>query len=637
MPKIIIKEYDNTTAVSGLYSNFAVLVPGVVRPRTTSPDKNGNYKYGGMKVSETKNAESVFDINGVCKFESQDDFVNTIGRVSASQGQTLKNATRISITESDKITFTLTPAVAGVKWNADDANELTTAAAAAGKTTNDPKDPEHPDGDKFSADEVALGQLYTAFCDAHNGTAPTANDWKVEPKDAVTARQKYINCVLGLGTNQHLYFIKASSDLIPETSGYCYDSQGNKYEQVDKKSAADLGWQTQFETTTTGGTKQFAVLADDELGADADVGAHYGNQMAYELLGLGYTVLYKQITIEDIPNLTQLSWWAPLKDKSLYDFRYVVSGFLDGTSTINKILTQFVDFINRDADKNTNNGRGDCTALLDIPASAYTGRNNTQSAAISGIRTYLNSVTSSKYAAYFAPWVEYNLVVSEEYDNLGNIDDEKAYKTSVLPSSFHYLACAAKTAERFNEWYAVAGYQRGICNLPIKAVGCRFGEEAINALQPRYKNDTNNLNVAANLITSIKGSYYLWGNRTAFELGQENTKDGNLRASHYLNIRQLCNTIKKQLYITCRKYTFDPNSDILWANFCADLRPLLEKMKGDQGIEDYKFIKIKTAQKAMLKAKIRIVPVYAVEDFDISLTLEDSIAGLVATVDEDEE
>ena len=50
--------------------------------------------------------------------------------------------------------------------------------------------------------------------------------------------------------------------------------------------------------------------------------------------------------------------------------------------------------------------------------------------------------------------------------------------------------------------------------------------------------------------------------------------------------------------------------------------------------EDYKFIKVKTASKATLKAIIRIIPIEAVEDFDISLTLEDSFAGIVTGISE---
>jgi hypothetical protein len=54
---------------------------------------------------------------------------------------------------------------------------------------------------------------------------------------------------------------------------------------------------------------------------------------------------------------------------------------------------------------------------------------------------------------------------------------------------------------------------------------------------------------------------------------------------------------------------------------------MLEKMKADQGITDYKIIKVKNNRKAFLSAILRIVPVEAVEDFDISVYLEDSLSG----------
>ena len=57
-------------------------------------------------------------------------------------------------------------------------------------------------------------------------------------------------------------------------------------------------------------------------------------------------------------------------------------------------------------------------------------------------------------------------------------------------------------------------------------------------------------------------------------------------------------------------------------------------MKADQGISDYKIIKVKSDRKAFLSAIIRIVPIEAVEDFDISIYLEDSLTGIVVNADE---
>ena len=119
----------------------------------------------------------------------------------------------------------------------------------------------------------------------------------------------------------------------------------------------------------------------------------------------------------------------------------------------------------------------------------------------------------------------------------------------------------------------------------------------------------------------------LWGNRTANTLRAGD--DDDLIASDFLNIRQLCCTLKKQIYVACRQLTFDPNSEMLWINFKNKIRPILEKMKADQGIQDYEFVKIANAPKATLKAQIRIVPIEAVEDFEIDVMLEDSLDGVV--------
>lgn len=59
MPKIVINEYDNTTAGVGNYQNFSVLVPGFV----------------GKTVEE-----GVFDDNGVFECSDAEEFENKIGK-----------------------------------------------------------------------------------------------------------------------------------------------------------------------------------------------------------------------------------------------------------------------------------------------------------------------------------------------------------------------------------------------------------------------------------------------------------------------------------------------------------------------------------------------------------------------------
>lgn len=359
----------------------------------------------------------------------------------------------------------------------------------------------------------------------------------------------------------------------------------------DENGVYEVSSQTDFENNVG-----LVPYTDEELS--------YGNKIAYELLGLGYTVLYKQIT-----SSTASDWdLSSLIDKSTYDFRYIVSGFI-GDQDANEAIRNLAHFDETTADI-FSTGRGDCVALCDVEidkAGTVTGA----------------PATASKYAAYFAPHFCMK-------DYVGPKNGQVAiYKNNIFPASFYYLACAKKArVNNFDEWFAVAGYTRGIADFAIEKTAVKVGEILINKLQPR-----NNAGAydgpAINVITNVRGNYYLWGNRTA-----EALREDNLVASHFLNIRQLCSTIKKQVYVACRKFTFDPNSDVLWINLCNAITPMLEKMKANQGIEDYIIEQVETTEKAKLMAKIRIIPIEAVEDFELELALEDSFGTASATITE---
>jgi hypothetical protein len=196
-----------------------------------------------------------------------------------------------------------------------------------------------------------------------------------------------------------------------------------------------------------------------------------------------------------------------------------------------------------------------------------------------------------------------------------------------FPGGFHYLVCTKKAFNAFSEWYAVAGYTRGVSPMTVTGLGAKFGDAAVEALQPRVYTELEGgsrkprFQNAINVISNVKGVPYMWGNRTAYALD-----DKGLVASHFLNIRQLCCTLKKAIYVACRKLTFDPNSDALWLNFKGLVEPTLDKMQADQGINSYELLRYrpKDAKKAALYVKVRITPIEAVEDFDITIMLEDS-------------
>jgi hypothetical protein len=257
---------------------------------------------------------------------------------------------------------------------------------------------------------------------------------------------------------------------------------------------------TDFEKVTD--VQGFYQIKVGEEGVDKVETNHYGNQIAYELLGLGYTVLYKRIVADDaeieeqdksekLAALNTDEYWSNLKDKTIYDFRYIMTGLLEDNTQVNAAITKLAE------------ERGDCIALLDINKDVYEGKTDQRAIVKAISNEVVNKCPNSKFAALFAPYVKYT-----------NIDLKNEYSNKTFPASFHYLACAATAAENYSEWYAVAGYTRGKCNkYTVDTVGCRLGEIAINELEPRCStyDDKNKegTDKAINLVVKIKGSYYL--------------------------------------------------------------------------------------------------------------------------------
>lgn len=74
---------------------------------------------------------------------------------------------------------------------------------------------------------------------------------------------------------------------------------------------------------------------------------------------------------------------------------------------------------------------------------------------------------------------------------------------------------------------------------------------------------------------------------------------------------------------------FEQNTEILWNKFKALLTPTLDKMTHGYGLSSYKIIKATTRYngdplaKGEIAAVIKIYPVYAVEDFEITVVMSD--------------
>ena len=250
--------------------------------------------------------------------------------------------------------------------------------------------------------------------------------------------------------------------------------------------------------------------------------------------------------------------------------------------------------------------RGDAVALIDYvdnPARALAGSddNTTLYYAVQNIAE-LDVTTGSKiedarkYGAMFAPWAMYLAKTISANSN--------------LPASFAYLLSLSNSIKTNANWYAVAGVTRGL--VPnLLSVDQNITGAMAEELQSKD-------GISINPIVMIKPyGYCIWGNRTL-------NKNEGLVASSFLNIRALTNDVKKVVYETARKLTFELNSDILWLNFKAEIEPTLDKMVSGNGLTNYKILRKATNKRATIEAVIRLYAVEAIEDWDITIELADN-------------
>ena len=330
-------------------------------------------------------------------------------------------------------------------------------------------------------------------------------------------------------------------------------------------------------------------------------------KLAYRLLQLGMQVLYEGVVGtqesggEYSVDLSGLDY-ERLADKNMYNIRFLTTGAYAQPSK--NMLECAYD-------------RGDCIALVD--------HENYADYDVATVRTdiedYLDSTTKEvgSYCSAFSPWLDLRLT-------------DSGSDITTMPGSAGYLLAYARSVQTNPNWYAAAGSFRGVISELVKPVYALSKAEA-EVLQARAKGAEvdldeagDNVGVAINPICEIRPfGCIVYGNRTLLENKAGSDGVGVTKATSFLNVRNLISTLKKELYFASNKYTFEQNSEVLWINFKSQITPLLDQMQSGNGIEGYKLVKQPTDKKARLKAKVIIVPIEAVEDFELEVSLEDSL------------
>ena len=293
-----------------------------------------------------------------------------------------------------------------------------------------------------------------------------------------------------------------------------------------------------------------------------------------------------------------------LADKGNFNIKYITSGgYPVYEYNSNSIVSKM---------KNLAETRGDCVAIIDHTDNLYRESNiNLVGSLYKAVAEDDLFQTGGEYATLFTPWATYLRTTTDKENGVALNGG-----TFRMPASFAYLTSLADSVKTNASWLAVAGATRGVVgNLASGGMTTEIPNGAADAMQPRQ-------GIAVNAITNIKPyGYTIWGNRTL----KKNVE--NLTATSFLNIRNLVSDVKKTCYRAARSLTFEQNTEVLWVNFKSKIAPTLDRMLSGYGISGYKIIRDtqheKAAEKATICAKVILYPVYAVEDFYITIVLKD--------------
>ena len=258
MPKVLIREYDNSTTGIPASDNFAVVVPG----------------YFG---SPSEDAKKILIEQGVYELKSQADFTTYIGKTKGllSDDGTPPVLLPINNIETDYHKYLRHMTVSDFNDSSKAVYEVTLI---------------------YSAADPLYGNLY-----GKNGhlLKTIVYDTFVEEVNSETG--------------------ETETKVVPAQVTFMLERV--TLEDVQDSLRTDEA--TKLQITSSASYCKIAITGTDYEGTSKFDKPQIGNQIAWELLGLGYTVLYKKMDpVQKGSDLDTEDFWAPLKDKSVCNKNY---------------------------------------------------------------------------------------------------------------------------------------------------------------------------------------------------------------------------------------------------------------------------------------------------------------------------
>lgn len=188
-------------------------------------------------------------------------------------------------------------------------------------------------------------------------------------------------------------------------------------------------------------------------------------------------------------------------------------------------------------------------------------------------------------------------------------------KLLFVPPSGMVAGLIARTARIGQPWFSPAGLNRGLVR--VNDLRLRFDDGEAGLLY------TNNI------------SYFRRFSGRGIAFWEQNTLLNRNSALQFINVRILCNIIKRASYDFLLYGLQEPNDDILRKQLQFGLNEYLALVKQNRGIRDYRVVIDETNNPAtlvnsgILAVAVIIVPVLAVREVQMSLVL--SKAGMEIT------
>lgn len=268
----------------------------------------------------------------------------------------------------------------------------------------------------------------------------------------------------------------------------------------------------------------------------------------------------------------------------------------------NRMVRLFTSFIE--------NKRGDCLFIADGPRCLNLDRN------VPLLQRYPHLTNTDILNRYLKYFTDKSTCYGMRIFNWVLATDHSTQLTMWMPPSIVAVQLFAQNERYRFPWYAVAGVERGVAS----------GVGAISLRTKPYSGDND-------FLYSNQWNFFTQNINVGIMLEGNKTMQLERTALDRVNVRRLCNYIKRQIRDISNRYKYEPNTAGLRMQYAEELGGMLRFIQQNAGISDYIVAcndqnnPNEVIERNELRAKIAIKPVKAIEYIIVDLCVtRDGIA-----------